>query len=181
MRRWLTGLLAIVVVAAGGCRDETDRNGHRPSTGPRSDSGGRLDAPYPIEPFTGVDLEGRPISLAAWKGNVVIVNVWATWCAPCRREMPALAALQEKYRESVRVLGLLQDNVTTDFAREFVRSVRVTYPIVRSTFDLERRFPQVLALPMTFVIDPQGRLVAVYAGEIEPAELERQILSVIGR
>lgn len=179
MRHRLSGLIVIALVAAGACRDETDRNRSQSATTSAAD-GGRLDAPYPIEPFAVVDLDGRAISLAAWKGKVVIVNVWATWCAPCRREMPALAALQDKYRDQVRVLGLLQDNVTTAFAREFARSARVTYPVVRSTFDLERRFPAILALPMTFVIDPAGRLVATYAGEIEPAALEREVLRYVG-
>jgi len=178
--RWLTGLAVAALLALGGCRGEGDRATTAVPATATADAGGRLETPYPVEPFSAVALDGRDISLAAWKGKVVIVNVWATWCAPCRREMPALAALQDKYRDQVRVLGLLQDNVTTDFAREFARSVRVTYPIARSTFDLERRFPTVLALPMTFVIDRAGHLTSMYAGEIDPAQLEREVLRLLG-
>ena len=120
------------------------------------------------------------MSFATWKGKVVVVNVWATWCAPCRREIPALAALQDKYRDRLLVIGLLQDNVTTEFARRSARTLRANYPIVRSTFEIESRFPAVLALPMTFVIDAAGRLAAMYAGEVDPVALERDLLATFG-
>jgi thiol-disulfide isomerase/thioredoxin len=169
----LRGLVVLLLaLLVGACRGRG-----APEAG---EAGGRLDKPYPIEAFEAVDLDGRAISLAAWKGQVVIVNVWATWCAPCRREMPALSALQDKYPNQLRVLGILQDQVTTEFAREFLRSARVGYPVVRSTFDLEQHLPVVLALPTTFVIDPAGRLVAMYAAEVEAATLEREVLRLVG-
>ena len=171
-----TVALLLAVAAACACR--------APGAGSTSsvvtDAGARLEQPYPIEPFDTAGLDGHPISLASWKGRVVVINVWATWCAPCRREMPALSALQDKYRDQVRVLGLLQDNVTDAFALQFLAAADVRYPVARSTFDLERRFPPVLALPTTFVIDPAGRLVAMYAGEIDPAALERALRPLLG-
>jgi len=141
----------------------------------------RLATPFPLEPVTAFDLDGRDVSSATWKGKVVIVNVWATWCAPCRREMPALAALQEKYRDRVLVIGVLDDNVSDSFAREFGKAVKLNYPIVRSTPEIEHRFPTVLALPMTFLVDKAGRLVAMYAGEIDIATLEREVNVEIAR
>ena len=142
---------------------------------PGPEPGWRLAKPFPIEPFTAVDLDGRDVSPATWKDRVVIVNVWATWCAPCRREMPSLVALQDKYRDRLLVLGLLQDNATDGFARDFGKAIKLNYPIVRSTSEIEIRFPTVLAMPMTFIIDKAGRLVAMYAGEIDMATLEREV------
>jgi thiol-disulfide isomerase/thioredoxin len=113
------------------------------------------------------------------KGKVVIINVWATWCGPCRREIPALAALQSKYEGKLQIVGLLDDNVSADVARTFGTSVGINFPIVASTFEIESRLPKILALPTTFVLDDQGRLVAMYAEEIDPAQLEREILRLI--
>jgi thiol-disulfide isomerase/thioredoxin len=143
-------------------------------------AGVRLAKPAPIGPFEVVDLDGRPLSLVAWKGRVVVINVWATWCAPCRREMPALSALQARYPDEVRVLGLLQDNVTTPFARDFLRAAGVTYPVARSSFELESRLPAVLVLPTTLIVDRESRLVATFAGEAEPAALEREVVRLLG-
>jgi thiol-disulfide isomerase/thioredoxin len=170
--------MLVLVVAAACAPARPERAGDA-----RADGGsglGRLATPFPIEPFEAVDLDGRAFSLSAWKGHVVVINIWATWCPPCRRELPALAALQERHRDRLRVLGLLDDTVTAEFAREFARSARISYPIVRSTFDIEQRLPTVPAIPTTFLLDRSGRLVATGVGELDPAELEREVLRLLG-
>jgi thiol-disulfide isomerase/thioredoxin len=139
----------------------------------------RLPAPFPLESFRAIDLDGVDRSSTAWKGRVVVVNVWATWCPPCRREIPALAALQKKYASTVLVLGLLQDTVSDDSARTFGRASSMNYPIVRSTFEIESKLPAILALPMTFVVDRGGQLVAMFAGEIDPAAVEAEIVRLL--
>ncbi len=174
-------VLALLVLGFMACRHDPDRAAPIEAADPTVDARGRLESPYPVEPFSAVDLDGRDVSVSTWNGRVVVVNVWATWCAPCRREIPALAALQDKYRGGVLVIGLLQDNVTSDFAREFGKSVRINYPVVRSTFDIERRLPPILALPMTFIVDAAGRLVTMYAGEIDPAQVERELSRLLVR
>jgi thiol-disulfide isomerase/thioredoxin len=180
IRRVLLGILLPGLVVAG-CRGGGEgRRPAEPATGTAGVSG-RLAAPFPLQSFTAVDLDGRDASLAAWKGQVVVLNVWATWCQPCRREMPALGALHEKYRGRAVVIGLLQDNVTTDLARAFVSGLRVRYPIVRSTLEIESRLPAVVALPTTYVVDAAGNLVAMYVGEVDPAALDREIRATLGR
>ena len=138
-----------------------------------------LDPPFPVQPFAAVDIDGHDRSPDTWGGKVVIINAWATWCAPCRHEIPALAALQKKYADRVLVIGLLQDQISTDGALAFATSVGMNYPIVRSTHEIEQRWPEVLALPMTFVVDGSRRLVTMYAGEIDPAEVERDVVRLL--
>ena len=145
----------------------------------KREASSRLATPFPLEPIVAFDLDGRDVSSATWKAKVVIVNFCATWCGPCRREMPALAALQDKYRDRLLVIGVLDDNVTDDFAREFGRTVKLNYPVVRSTPEIEHRFPTVLALPMTFIIDTRTNLVAMFAGEVDAAALEAEVVRVL--
>jgi thiol-disulfide isomerase/thioredoxin len=138
-----------------------------------------LAEPYPLLPFAAKDIDGREISLATWQGKIAILNFWATWCAPCRKEIPALAALQEKYQGDLVVVGLLQDSASIDAVRAFNRSVRVNYPIVQSTADIDAVTGQILALPTTWLLDRAGRVVATHVGEIDPAHVERQIQALM--
>ena len=77
------------------------------------------------------------------------MNFWATWCLPCRREIPALVALQDRYRGRVVVVGVVDDNATDQTVRQFASTFGVNYPLVRTSMDLSRRFPSVEALPTT--------------------------------
>ena len=165
---------SLVALAIAGCRAAPAE-----VTGSQS-AGSRLAKPYPIESFAADALDGKRVSLADWKDHVVIVNVWATWCAPCRRELPMLQSLQTKYHDRVRVLGVLQDNVTDDFARQFVKNAGLTFPIIRSTFEIESRLPAIVVIPMTYVINPAGQLVSMFAGEADGRQVEREINDALG-
>ena len=169
----LVVLVALVVVTAA---TESWRRARLSPPAPGADS----FKPYPVEPFAATDLDGRDVGTSTWAGRVVVVNFWASWCAPCRREIPALSTLQDSYGDRILVLGVLDDTITDDFARQFATSVGLRYPIVRTSFDVESRFPYIAVLPMTFIIDQQGRLVHMYAGEIDAARVERAIRHLIG-
>ena len=138
-----------------------------------------FQTPYTLDSFTASDIEGRRVSSASWQGQVAVVNFWATWCLPCRREIPALVSLQEKYRGRLVIVGIVDDKANDQSVRQFASSLRINYPIVRTTLEISRRFPSVEALPMTVLVDPRGQVVAAYAGEIDPAELERDVLRLL--
>jgi thiol-disulfide isomerase/thioredoxin len=167
-------VLALTVAAFAACRSNPDEH----SKVDRA-AAVRLTQPFPVEPFEATDLDGRRVATADWKGQVIVVNVWATWCAPCRRELPMLVSLQSRHADRVRVLGLLQDKVTDEFARQFLKAAAVTFPVVRSTFEIEQRLPTVLVIPMTFVIDANGQLVSTFAGEADAADLEREVTRLL--
>ena len=177
-RAWIP--LACLVALAG--TDAATRWARRPA--PADVNATRplefLAEPYPLLPFAAKDIDGREISTATWQGKVAILNFWATWCPPCRKEIPALAALQEKYQRDLVVVGVLQDSASIDVVRAFNRSVRVNYPIVQTTADIDAVTGQILALPTTWLVDRAGRVVATHVGEIDAAHVERQIQALVG-
>lgn len=138
-----------------------------------------LTSPYALDDFTTPDLDGRPVSSASWRGQVVLVNFWATWCLPCRREIPALVGLQERYRGRIVVVGVVDDNASDQSVRQFASTLRINYPVIRASMELNRRFPSVEALPTTVLVDPRGQVTVAYAGELQMAELERDILRLM--
>jgi DsbE subfamily thiol:disulfide oxidoreductase len=134
----------------------------------------------PLPELTGETLDGEPLDAATYAdGDVLVINVWADWCAPCRREQPQLVELAARYRDDgVRFLGInYQDD--RDAARAWVREFEVPYPSLfdpagRSAVDLG--FP---ALPDTYVVDPGGTIRWVVYGETDEQELAGLIDDVL--
>ncbi|MBM3770937.1 MAG: TlpA family protein disulfide reductase [Acidimicrobiia bacterium] len=131
-----------------------------------------LKEPTRIDPFTLTDLDGKGLSSTDWKGKMVLVNFWATWCGPCRAEIPDLVALQTKYRDRLIVIGISEDEGPIDKVREFASQYKVNYPIVMTTPEIEDRFPGVAALPTTFFLDTEGRIAQRHIGILHARETE---------
>lgn len=123
------------------------------------------------------DLDGRPQSLAAYRGKRVLLNFWATWCHPCREEMPELAAAQKKHAGKVQVIGIAMD--TPANVRKWLAHTPVDYPIwqgLAGNGDPTLRFNDTLgALPYSVLIGTDGRIVATHLGKLD-ATLLRQWL-----
>ena len=123
-------------------------------------------------------LEGKPITLAEWKGKIVVLNFWATWCPPCRTEIPLLDAAQKKYasRGVVFVGAAVEDSV--DSVRDFAKASGVSYPLLMAGSDDGIALLQVLGnkiagMPFTMVIDRQGNVVAVKLGILTSTLLQQ--------
>ena len=138
-----------------------------------------LSTPTPVAAFTMTDLTGQTISSDSWRGKVTIVNFWATWCPPCRAEIPDLIALQEKYGDQLQIIGVSQDETGPDLVRQFAAEQRVNYPIVMSTPEIERVFTGIYALPTSFIIDKELRIVQKHVGLLNPetTDLEARFLA----
>jgi thiol-disulfide isomerase/thioredoxin len=136
--------------------------------------------PKPAPAFTLKDLDGREISPASLRGKVVIVNFWATWCPPCRAEIPDLIALQNKYRDQLQVIGVSQDETGPEVVRRFAAEQRMNYPIVMSTPEIERIFTGIYALPTSFVIDRNAQIVQKHVGMLNAATTEGETRLLAG-
>ena len=122
------------------------------------------------------DLQGRQIRLSNYKGKVVLLNFWATWCVPCRAEIPELIKLQNKHaKRRLQVIGISYPPQTRNEVRKFVRRLRVNYPIALGGKKTKALFTTSEVLPVTVVIGRDGKVEHVIEGILYPDEFEQQI------
>jgi thiol-disulfide isomerase/thioredoxin len=135
---------------------------------------GRGDKPAP--PLALKDLRGRTLRLSDYKGKVVLLNFWATWCAPCRAEMPDLVKWQREYRKlGLQVIGVTHPPQDLSEVRRFVRSLKVNYPIAVGGAETKALFDAGETLPVTVVIDRAGVVRGVIRGIVYPDEFEQVV------
>jgi len=130
--------------------------------------------------FSVRDLDGREHSSASWRGKVVILNFWATWCPPCRAEIPDLVALQDKYRDRLVVIGISEDEAPPEVVKQFATRHNVNYPIVMMTPQLAKMFPGVSALPTSFILDRDSRVVQKHVGMLTAKTPEYETRALAG-
>lgn len=122
------------------------------------------------------DLKGRDVRLSDYKGKVVLVNFWATWCPPCLKEIPDLIKLQRDYGDrSLQVIGVTYPPQKLAEVRRFVRRAKVNYPVALGTEKTKLLFSSSEALPMTVVIGTDGRIRDIIEGILLPEEIEQKI------
>jgi peroxiredoxin len=122
-------------------------------------------APQAAPDFRLASLTGGEISLAGLRGRLVLLNFWATWCEPCRREMPGLEALWRRYRDrGLTVLAINEDNDGGARAAHFVARHELTYPVLLDRDGVVGRSYRARALPMSYLVGADGNMLAAVAG-----------------
>ncbi|MGO9325153.1 MAG: TlpA family protein disulfide reductase [Terracidiphilus sp.] len=132
-----------------------------------------LNQKAPSFMLTGLD--GHTLRLADFRGKVVLLNFWATWCAPCRLEMPVFAAWQRQYaQQGFQVIGISMDDDAAA-ARGLVEGFKLNYPTAMGNERLAAHYGGVLGLPLTFLIDRNGVVRARFQGETDVRVIEKRV------
>jgi thiol-disulfide isomerase/thioredoxin len=121
------------------------------------------------------DLNGRTVRLSDYQGKVVLINFWATWCPPCRAEMPDLVRLQREHGEDLQIIGITYPPESKTRVRRFARNLKVNYPIVLGTREIKDRFSSEETLPLTVVINRDGKVSLIISGILLREEFEEKI------
>jgi len=125
--------------------------------------------------FTLPQLDGQPLRLSSYRGKVILLDFWATWCDPCREETPRLVELQQKYADrGLQIIGVSMDD-TPDPVRGFYQQFHMNYPVVMGNAKIGELYGGVLGLPIAFVLDREGRVVAKHIGATDVGVFEKEV------
>jgi thiol-disulfide isomerase/thioredoxin len=135
--------------------------------------------PDPAPELKVTSLDGKPLTLASLHGKVIFLNFWATWCGPCRAEIPDLIALQDRYKDRLQIIGLNVDDEEADI-KQYADEMHINYPVAMTSNDVRIQYGGIPALPTSFVLDTEGRVVQKHVGLWNPAVYETEIRSLLG-
>jgi thiol-disulfide isomerase/thioredoxin len=185
MKRVLYSAVSVVVaITLASCKGPSGQ-GEAPSTMPAAPATTgaapaspepQADRPVPERPALVVTtFDGAKFDLAQHRGRWVVVNFWATWCNPCLKEIPDLAAM-DAAREDIDVIGLAYEEIERPDMQAFLKGRPIAYPIaIVDTFGPPTDFGTPRGLPTTFLIDPEGKVAATHLGPVTSQELLREI------
>jgi thiol-disulfide isomerase/thioredoxin len=177
------------MLLADGCGKTHAESNRRPTVAADAPAGTAQDAtviqfvknPDAAPAFQLKDLDGKALSLAEARGKIVLLNFWATWCGPCRAEIPDLVDLQKRYRDQLEIIALATDEDDPDEVRRFILQSGINYRVAMASDEVRRDYGGVAALPTSFVIDAQGRIVQKHVGLNDPAVYELEVRAMLGQ
>jgi len=129
--------------------------------------------------FTVTDIDGKKLALSDYKGKVVLLDFWATWCTPCRAEIPHFVEMQQKYGpQGFQVVGISMDDDAKP-VKEFYRQFNMNYPVAVGDDKLAQSFGGVLGLPVNFIIDREGRIHAKFLGATDVSVIDKAVSDLL--
>lgn len=170
--RFGTALAPLLLgLAVAGCRPDASGDAGRGNPAGNSSSSWQL-----------TDLEGKPVQASDFAGKVVLLNFWATWCGPCRMEIPSLIDLQRTHADrGLVVLGVSMDDGGPSAVSRFVKQAGINYPVLMANEAMIKAFGGIEMIPTSFVIDRSGGIAAKHLGFADRAVLEASIQPLLAQ
>jgi cytochrome c biogenesis protein CcmG/thiol:disulfide interchange protein DsbE len=139
-----------------------------------ADMTGMQDEDFPQAPeFTLEDFNGNKISLSDMSGKVVVLNVWATWCGPCKREIPDFIEAYEQYKDKgLEIIGISVDEIAKKKVITFTEEYKMNYPVAMTTSQFDKDYGPFIYVPTTIIIDTKGKVRQKKIGQVDKKFIE---------
>ncbi len=185
--RKLFCLILVLMFIAAGCKkkepeptQQAEVKAEEKTTQPLADKAPPGPSAKSAPSFTLQDLNGKQVSLSDFKGKVVVLDFWATWCPPCVMEIPHFIELYEQYKEQgFAMVGISVDRGGISVVKSFARKYQVNYPILMTDGQVDKAYGGIPSIPTTFVIDSAGNIRQKYVGYREKAIFEADIKALL--
>jgi peroxiredoxin len=137
------------------------------------------DNPTPAPDFTLKDLKGQEISLSNYSGKVVFLNFWATWCGPCKAEIPDLVEAYKQYKDKgMQIIGISVDRISPKAVLRFAERYKINYPVVMNTDKIQKDYEPGPYIPTTIIVDQEGKIRHRHIGYMNKETLKSYFLKL---
>lgn len=130
--------------------------------------------------FTLKTADGKDLELARLQGKVVVLNFWATWCGPCRKEIPGFLDVYNKYKaKGLEIVGISLDREGWSVVKPYIAKAKITYPVVVGDGDLAEAYGGIEAIPTTFIVDRKGKIIKRHVGYMSKEDFDRFVSAAL--